>query len=115
MFCFSFIVSCPGGPACPLKTLKTLDQSEPLIKGLSHASCRVAVKPGLVFSAVRASDSALWDMLLEPGQGQTSNTVSVVCQRKLAPTAKRSVDVQQTGPETSCSSLGSRGHRWVWT
>lgn len=95
MFCFSFIVSCPGGPACPLKTL---DQSEPLIKGLSRASCRVAVKPGLVFSAVRASDSALWDVLLEPGWGQTSNTVSVVCLRKRAPAAKRSVD-QQTGPE----------------
>lgn len=53
--------------------------------------CRVAVKPGLVFSAVRASDPALWDMLLEPGPGQTSNMVSVVCQRKLALTAKRSV------------------------
>lgn len=64
-------------------------KGQPLIKGLLPVSCRVALKPGLLFSTMRASDSALWDLLLEPGRGQTSNVVSVVCQRKLAPTAKR--------------------------
>ena len=49
---------------------------------------RASVKTGLSFSAVRPSDSALWDIVAEPGRGAT---VSVVCQRKVAITAKRSV------------------------
>ncbi|XP_036974263.1 transmembrane protein 132D isoform X3 [Acanthopagrus latus] len=47
---------------------------------------RASVKTGLSFSAVRPSDSALWDIVAEPGRGAT---VSVVCQRKVAITAKR--------------------------
>lgn len=53
--------------------------------------CRAAVKMGLSFSAARPSDSALWDMVVEPGRGAAPNTVSVVCRRKVAVTAKRSV------------------------
>lgn len=53
--------------------------------------CRGTVKSGLSFSAARPSDSALWDIVVEPGRGATPNTVSVVCQRKVAVTAKRSV------------------------
>lgn len=63
------------------------------IKEMFLGSCRVVLKSGLLFSAMRPSDSALWEMLLEPGQGQSSNMVSVVCQRKLAGTAKRSVNI----------------------
>ncbi|XP_059214266.1 transmembrane protein 132D [Centropristis striata] len=50
---------------------------------------RATVKTGLSFSAARPSDSTLWDILVEPGRGATPNTVSVVCQRKVAVTAKR--------------------------
>ncbi|XP_011615962.2 transmembrane protein 132D isoform X1 [Takifugu rubripes] len=50
---------------------------------------RVLLKSGLLFSAMRPSDPALWELLLEPGQGRSSNVVSVVCRRKLAVTAKR--------------------------
>lgn len=54
-------------------------------------SCRATVKSGLSFSATQPSDSALWDIVVESGRGATPNTVSVVCQRKVAVTAKRSV------------------------
>ncbi|KAJ0057220.1 hypothetical protein NL108_002162, partial [Boleophthalmus pectinirostris] len=47
------------------------------------------VKSGLSFSAARPSDSALWDIVVEPGLGATPYTVSVFCQRKVAVTAKR--------------------------
>ncbi|KAG7223870.1 hypothetical protein INR49_015126 [Caranx melampygus] len=40
-------------------------------------------------SAARPSDSALWDILVEPGRGASPNTVSVVCHRKVTITAKR--------------------------
>uniref|UniRef100_A0A3Q4HXR6 Si:dkey-1d7.3 n=1 Tax=Neolamprologus brichardi TaxID=32507 RepID=A0A3Q4HXR6_NEOBR len=50
--------------------------------------CRAAVKMGLSFSAARPSDSALWDMVVEPGRGAAPNTVSVVCRRKVAVTPR---------------------------
>ncbi|XP_073334373.1 transmembrane protein 132D-like [Pagrus major] len=53
---------------------------------LETFTLRATVKTGLSFSAVRPSDSALWDIVVEPGRGAT---VSVVCQRKVAITAKR--------------------------
>ncbi|XP_042365857.1 LOW QUALITY PROTEIN: transmembrane protein 132D [Plectropomus leopardus] len=56
---------------------------------LENFTIRATVKTGLSFSAARPSDSALWDIVVEPGRGATPNTVSVVCQRKVAVTAKR--------------------------
>ncbi|XP_008283451.1 transmembrane protein 132D-like [Stegastes partitus] len=56
---------------------------------LEGFTIRATVKMGLSFSAARPSDSALWDILVEPGRGATPNTVSVVCSRKVAITAKR--------------------------
>ncbi|XP_041816502.1 transmembrane protein 132C [Chelmon rostratus] len=56
---------------------------------LENFTLRATVKSGLSFSAARPSDSALWDIVVEPGRGATPNTVSVVCQRKVAVTAKR--------------------------
>ncbi|KAM9734420.1 transmembrane protein 132D [Menidia menidia] len=56
---------------------------------LENFTLRAAVKTGLSFSAARPSDSALWDILVEPGRGATPNTVSVVCHRKVSITAKR--------------------------
>ncbi|XP_040915087.1 transmembrane protein 132C [Toxotes jaculatrix] len=56
---------------------------------LENFTLRATVKTGLSFSAARPSDSALWDILVEPGRGATPNTVSVVCRRKIAVTAKR--------------------------
>ncbi|XP_029299933.1 transmembrane protein 132C [Cottoperca gobio] len=56
---------------------------------LENFILRAAVKSGLSFSAVRPSDSALWEIVVEPGRGATPNTVSVFCQRKVAVTAKR--------------------------
>ncbi|XP_070780632.1 transmembrane protein 132D [Enoplosus armatus] len=56
---------------------------------LENFTLRATVKTGLSFSAARPSDSALWDIAVEPGREATPNTVSVVCQRKVAVTAKR--------------------------
>ncbi|XP_023259167.1 transmembrane protein 132D-like isoform X1 [Seriola lalandi dorsalis] len=56
---------------------------------LESFTLRATVKAGLSFSAARPSDSALWDILVEPGRGASPNTVSVVCHRKVAITAKR--------------------------
>ncbi|XP_062290727.1 transmembrane protein 132D [Scomber scombrus] len=56
---------------------------------LESFTIRATVKTGLSFSAARPSDSALWDIVVEPGRGATPNTVSVVCQRKVTVTAKR--------------------------
>ncbi|XP_045923753.1 transmembrane protein 132C isoform X2 [Micropterus dolomieu] len=56
---------------------------------LENFTLRATAKTGLSFSAARPSDSALWDIVVEPGRGATPNTVSVVCQRKVAVTAKR--------------------------
>ncbi|XP_076614790.1 transmembrane protein 132D [Chaetodon auriga] len=56
---------------------------------LENFTLRATVKSGLSFSAARPSDSALWDIVVEPGRGATPNTVSVVCQRKVAVTVKR--------------------------
>lgn len=67
--------------------------------------CRASVKSGLVFNAARPSDPALWDMVVEPGQGETPNVVSVVCQRKVAVTAKRSVQVSLTHFDHRCSFI----------
>ncbi|KAM8827436.1 transmembrane protein 132D [Spinachia spinachia] len=61
----------------------------PSTSTLETFSLRATVKAGLAFSAARPSDSALWDIAVEPGRGATPNTVSVVCQRKVAATAKR--------------------------
>ena len=58
--------------------------------------CRATVKMGLSFSAARPSDLALWDIQVEPGSGATPNTVSVVCNRKVSVTAKRSVHRRQS-------------------
>uniref|UniRef100_A0A672ZPZ1 Si:dkey-1d7.3 n=1 Tax=Sphaeramia orbicularis TaxID=375764 RepID=A0A672ZPZ1_9TELE len=58
---------------------------------LENFTLRATVKTGLSFTAARPSDSALWDIMVEPGRGTTPNTVTVVCQRKVAVTAKRSV------------------------
>lgn len=63
--------------------------------------CRASVKTGLSFSAVRPSDSALWDIVAEPGRGAT---ISVVCQRKVAITAKRSVHCMCTSREVGVFS-----------
>ncbi|XP_053195427.1 transmembrane protein 132D [Scomber japonicus] len=56
---------------------------------LENFTIRATVKTGLSFSAARPSDSALWDIVVEPGRGATPNTVSVVCQKKVTVTAKR--------------------------
>ncbi|XP_035465129.2 transmembrane protein 132D-like [Scophthalmus maximus] len=56
---------------------------------LDKFTVRATVKTGLSFSAARPSDSALWDIVVEPGRGATPNSVSVVCHRKVAVTAKR--------------------------
>ncbi|XP_047425005.1 transmembrane protein 132D isoform X2 [Mugil cephalus] len=56
---------------------------------LESFTLRAAIKAGLSFSAARPSDSALWDVLVEPGRGATPNTVSVTCRRKVAFAAKR--------------------------
>ncbi|XP_044190576.1 transmembrane protein 132C [Thunnus albacares] len=56
---------------------------------LESFTIRATMKTGLSFSAARPSDSALWDIVVEPGRGATPNTVSVVCQRKVSVTAKR--------------------------
>ncbi|XP_029941479.1 transmembrane protein 132D [Salarias fasciatus] len=50
---------------------------------------RATVKAGLSFSVARPSDSALWDIAVEPGRGANPSTVSVTCQKKVAVTAKR--------------------------
>ncbi|XP_077353938.1 transmembrane protein 132C-like [Festucalex cinctus] len=56
---------------------------------LESFTLRATVKPGLSFSTVRPSDPMLWDVKAEPGRVVIPNTVSVVCQRKVAVTAKR--------------------------
>ncbi|XP_023125077.3 transmembrane protein 132D-like [Amphiprion ocellaris] len=56
---------------------------------LESFTLRATVKMGLSFSAARPSDSALWDIVVEPGRDATPNTVSVICNRKVAITAKR--------------------------
>ncbi|XP_034402995.1 transmembrane protein 132D [Cyclopterus lumpus] len=56
---------------------------------LETFTLRATVKAGLSFSAARPSDTALWDIVVEPGREATPNTDSVVCQRKVAFTAKR--------------------------
>ncbi|XP_041826205.1 transmembrane protein 132D [Melanotaenia boesemani] len=56
---------------------------------LENFTLRASVKSGLSFSAARPSDSALWDIVVEPGRGATPSTVSVVCHRKVSTTAKR--------------------------
>lgn len=89
-----------------LLTLEDAGPEDSTDPRLSPVSYRVGVRPALLFSAMRASDPALWDMLLEPGQGHSSNTVSVVCQRKVALTAKRSVNT----PRLVWSQV--TGHRW---
>ncbi|KAI9524796.1 hypothetical protein NQZ68_014331 [Dissostichus eleginoides] len=61
----------------------------PSTSSLETFTLRATVKSGLSFSAARPSESALWDIILEPGRGATPNTVSVVCQRKVTVTAKR--------------------------
>ncbi|XP_051794901.1 transmembrane protein 132D-like [Acanthochromis polyacanthus] len=53
---------------------------------LEGFTLRATVKMGLSFSAARPSDSAMWDIIVEPA---TPNTVSVICSRKAAITAKR--------------------------
>ncbi|KAJ7988472.1 hypothetical protein DPEC_G00323920 [Dallia pectoralis] len=61
---------------------------------------RATVRKGMTFIAARPSDSALWDIALEPGRAAT-NTVSVVCQRKTAITGKRGLlEVLQLDFET---------------
>ncbi|CAJ1071180.1 transmembrane protein 132C [Xyrichtys novacula] len=76
------------------KPLKTTDVATFYVflastSDLENFSLRATVKTGLSFSAARPSDSTLWDIVVEPGRGATPNTVSVVCQRKLAVTGKR--------------------------
>ncbi|XP_053734244.1 transmembrane protein 132D-like isoform X1 [Synchiropus splendidus] len=56
---------------------------------VENFTLRVMAKTGLSFSAVRPSDSALWDIAVDPTKATTPNTVSVVCQRKVTVTAKR--------------------------
>ncbi|XP_074474128.1 transmembrane protein 132D-like [Sebastes fasciatus] len=56
---------------------------------LESFTLRGTVKTGLSFSAARPSDSALWDIVVEPGRGASPTAVSVICQRKVAVTAKR--------------------------
>ncbi|XP_068191181.1 transmembrane protein 132D-like [Antennarius striatus] len=76
------------------KPLKTTDIATfyvflPSTSTLKNFTLRATVKPGLSFSAARPSDPALWNVILEPGGGVTPNTISVLCQRKAAVTAKR--------------------------
>ncbi|KAM6902723.1 transmembrane protein 132D [Xenentodon cancila] len=76
------------------KPLKTTDVATFYIflastSTLETFTLRAAVKAGLSFSAARPSDSALWDILVEPGRGANPNTVAVVCHRKATATAKR--------------------------
>lgn len=54
-------------------------------------SYRATAKPGLSFSTARTSDSTLWDISVNPDRESSPNSVSVVCHRKVATTAKRSV------------------------
>ncbi|XP_029372266.1 transmembrane protein 132E-like [Echeneis naucrates] len=56
---------------------------------LENFTLRATVRTGLSFSAVRPSDSALWDLSVEPSRGAYPSTVSVVSHRKVAITAKR--------------------------
>uniref|UniRef100_A0A671TLI7 Uncharacterized protein n=1 Tax=Sparus aurata TaxID=8175 RepID=A0A671TLI7_SPAAU len=72
---------------------------------LETFTLRASVKTGLSFSAVRPSDSALWDIVAEPGRGAT---ISVVCQRKVAITAKRSVHCMCTSREVESQSISWR-------
>ncbi|XP_033832292.2 transmembrane protein 132D [Periophthalmus magnuspinnatus] len=76
------------------KPLKTTDVATfyiflASISTLENFTLRATVKSGLSFNAARPSDSALWDIVVEPGLGATPYTVSVFCQRKVAVTAKR--------------------------
>ncbi|XP_026153655.1 transmembrane protein 132D [Mastacembelus armatus] len=76
------------------KPLKTTDMATFYVflastSTLESFTLRATVRTGLSFSTARPSDSALWDIAVEPGRGVTPNTVSVVCHRKVAITAKR--------------------------
>lgn len=76
------------------KPLKTTDVATfyiflASISTLENFTLRATVKSGLTFSAARPSDSALWDIVVEPGRGATPYSVSMFCQRKVAVTAKR--------------------------
>uniref|UniRef100_G3Q063 Uncharacterized protein n=1 Tax=Gasterosteus aculeatus aculeatus TaxID=481459 RepID=G3Q063_GASAC len=48
----------------------------PSTSTLETFTLRATVKAGLAFSVARPSDSALWDIAVEPGRGATPNTVS---------------------------------------
>ncbi|XP_075999435.1 transmembrane protein 132D-like [Genypterus blacodes] len=77
----------------PLKTTEvaTFYVFLPSTSTLENFTLRATVKKGLVFSAARPSDSALWDVVLDAGRGggATGSTISVICRRKLTVTAKR--------------------------
>ncbi|CDQ85844.1 unnamed protein product [Oncorhynchus mykiss] len=61
---------------------------------------RATVRKGMSFSTARPTDSALWDIALEPGR-RGANTISVVCQRKTTNPGKRGLlEVLQLDFET---------------
>ncbi|XP_053267752.1 transmembrane protein 132C [Pleuronectes platessa] len=82
---------------------------------LENFTLRAAVKPGLLFRSARPSDSALWDVRVEPGRGVTPSTVSVVCRRKVATAAKRGLlEVLQLDfmPREASVQMGSQTLSW---
>ncbi|CAL8322334.1 unnamed protein product [Lota lota] len=56
---------------------------------LESFTLRATAKMSLSFSSMRASDSSLWSVVLNPPAESADSSVSVRCQRKAALTAKR--------------------------
>ncbi|XP_055730194.1 transmembrane protein 132D-like [Salvelinus fontinalis] len=58
------------------------------VSAVESFTLRATVRKGMSFSTARPSDSAVWDIALEPGR-RGINTISVVCQRKTTNPRKR--------------------------
>ncbi|XP_071011432.1 transmembrane protein 132D-like [Oncorhynchus clarkii lewisi] len=70
------------------------------VSAVESFTLRATVRKGMSFSTARPSDSALWDIALEPGR-RGANTISVVCQRKTTNPGKRGLlEVLQLDFET---------------
>ncbi|KAM6985088.1 transmembrane protein 132D [Aplochiton taeniatus] len=85
------------------------------VSALESFTLRATVRKGLSFSAARPSDSALWDIVLEPGRGANPSTMSVLCQRKAATTGKRGLlEVLQLDFETKDISEQADSQMITW-
>nr|XP_057912569.1 transmembrane protein 132D-like [Doryrhamphus excisus]XP_057912570.1 transmembrane protein 132D-like [Doryrhamphus excisus]XP_057912571.1 transmembrane protein 132D-like [Doryrhamphus excisus] len=81
---------------------------------LESFTLRTTAKSGLVFSTVRPSDGALWDVKVEPGRVVIPNTVSFMCRRKVL-TAKRGlVEVVQVDFVVKDVSEQAEAHVISW-